>query len=156
VTKRRRALTRRYGRFVSDASWYTYRGLVPVHVSQSAPGLWYATATTPAGHQIVVTGNSQESAKNEIEYQIETRWRGFTRCVQLGGSLSAEARLRDPVRSVHALTVANPRPSPIAARVRASARPTALAASAGTGPNGLMLIVRCPVPLTMTANATGK
>jgi hypothetical protein len=48
-----------------------------VHLSQSAPGLWYATATTPNGRQLVITGNSQESAKNEIEYQIETKWRGF-------------------------------------------------------------------------------
>ena len=74
---RRRALRRRYGRFVTDASWYRYKNLVPVHLSTTQPGLWYATATTPAGHQLVVTGNSQESAKNEIEYQIETRWRGF-------------------------------------------------------------------------------
>ena len=74
---KRRALRRRYGRFVTDASWYRYKNLVPVHLSTTQPGLWYATATTPAGHQLVVTGNSQESAKNEIEYQIETRWRGF-------------------------------------------------------------------------------
>ena len=74
---KRRALRRRYGRFVTDASWYRYKNLVPVHLSTTQPGLWYATATTPNGRQLVVTGNSQESAKNEIEYQIETQWRGF-------------------------------------------------------------------------------
>ena len=75
--RKRRALRCRYGRFVQDASWYRYKGLVMVHLSQTQPGLWYAIASTPNGRQLVVTGNSQESAKNEIEYQIETKWRGF-------------------------------------------------------------------------------
>ena len=77
MKRSRKGLRRRYGRFVTDASWYRYKNLVPVHLSTTQPGLWYATATTPNGRQLVVTGNSQESAKNEIEYQIEMRWRGF-------------------------------------------------------------------------------
>ena len=77
MKRSRKGLRRRYGRFVNDASWYRYKGMVPVHLSQSQPGLWYAEAKSPTGHTLVVTGGSQESAKNEIEYQIETRWRGF-------------------------------------------------------------------------------